>query len=97
MGFDYMDLEDAVAHAMPPELDTAYPGVRDRLLAELAYLRRYKAAMEKLEERALYVALKGGGKVVAVTIGVRYHAIRSDGSWTKHSTLLAAIEAVKEG
>ena len=97
MGYDSMDLEDAVTHAMPPELDRAYPGVRDRLLAELALLRSKAAAMDWLAATAYHIRLTGGGTIVAITFGEKYRVIRSDGTWEDGcASLLAASENARE-
>ena len=43
------DIEGAVRGYYPEDLDSAYPGVRDRLLSELSTLRRKAEALDWLD------------------------------------------------
>lgn len=67
----WSDIESAISGAFPPDLDGAYPGIRDALLSELALLRRKARALDEL-------ALRVQGRWPCVL--VQLHSDHSDNS-----------------
>lgn len=84
------DIEGAVRGYYPEDLDSAYPGVRDRLLSELSTLRRKAEALDWLE--ATYFSRSWDGCL-------DHPALRHTTGWSprlRGVDLLSAIDRAKE-
>ena len=64
------DIEGAVRGYYPEDLDSAYPGVRDRLLSELSTLRRKAEALDWLDDNEEFDLVIGklGGRTLLSAI-----------------------------